>query len=163
MSILTKGSFEFISHGDEQTRRLGMRLGTLIRPGLLICLQGDLGAGKTTFVQGLASGWGSLDQVSSPTFQLVNQYNKGKDSLYHLDMYRIANADEAQELDTDTMLEKGCVVIEWPEVMAHLLPAERIWIKIEHLDETKRVLTFTSTGIKESALMNEYHDQMMGK
>jgi len=74
MPILDPNSMEFISRSAEQTRRVGMRLGTLLQTGDVICLIGDLGSGKTTFVQGLASGWGSLDPVSSPTFVLVNVY-----------------------------------------------------------------------------------------
>ena len=74
MPILDQHSFEFISRSTEQTRRLGMRLGALLRSGDVICLAGELGSGKTTLVQGIASGWGSLDQVTSPTFVLVNVY-----------------------------------------------------------------------------------------
>ena len=163
MTILKAGSFEFISHGDDQTRRLGMRLGTLLHSGNLVCLQGELGAGKTTFVQGVAAGWGSLDQVSSPTFQLVNQYGKsGGAILFHLDSYRIANLEEAEQLDIDTMLEIGPVVLEWPEMMEGILPEDRIWIKIEHLDETKRMFTFTATGSQPIQLLEHFHNNLKG-
>jgi len=74
--ILDQNSFEIISRSSEQTRRVGMRLGALLKPGDVVCLQGDLGAGKTTLVQGIAAGWGSLDSVSSPTFVLVNLYRR---------------------------------------------------------------------------------------
>jgi tRNA threonylcarbamoyladenosine biosynthesis protein TsaE len=70
--ILVPNTVEFTSRSPEQTRRLGVRLGTLLQPGSLVCLAGDLGSGKTTLVQGVAQGWGSLDQVSSPTFVIVN-------------------------------------------------------------------------------------------
>src|SRR5690606_20946296 len=86
MPILMSQSMEFISRSAEQTRRAGMRLGGLLQPGDVIGLVGDLGSGKTTLVQGIAAGWGSLDQVSSPTFVLVNVYRRpDQGKLYHLD------------------------------------------------------------------------------
>ena len=114
MPILDQHSFEFISRSAEQTRRLGMRLGALLRSGDVICLVGELGSGKTTLVQGIASGWGSLDQVTSPTFVLVNVYRGGDGQrLYHLDAYRLKDALEAEDLDMDVMLEGGLLVVEW--------------------------------------------------
>ena len=77
-----------------------MRLGGLLRPGDILCLVGDLGSGKTTLVQGIVSGWGSLDPVSSPTFVLVNVYRHLENKrLYHLDAYRLSGAAEAEDLD----------------------------------------------------------------
>ena len=96
---------DFFSRSPEQTRRVGRRLGEALEAGDVICLQGDLGAGKTTFVQGVAQGWGSLDSVSSPTFILVNVYRRADQSqLFHMDAYRLDSAPEAEELDLDTML-----------------------------------------------------------
>ncbi|NUM48969.1 MAG: tRNA (adenosine(37)-N6)-threonylcarbamoyltransferase complex ATPase subunit type 1 TsaE, partial [Anaerolineales bacterium] len=104
---------EFFSRSPEQTRRIGIRLGGLLKPGDVICLQGDLGAGKTTFAQGLAQGWGSLDSVSSPTFILVNQYRRADGGrLFHLDAYRLDSVPEAEELDFDSMLNEGALIIE---------------------------------------------------
>ena len=76
MPILDSHTIEFFSRSPEQTRRIGMRLGSELKTGDVICLQGNLGAGKTTFVQGLAQGWGSIDAVSSPTFIIVNEYRR---------------------------------------------------------------------------------------
>ncbi len=90
MPVLDEHSLDFFSRSPEQTRRLGARLGAVLRPGDVICLQGDLGAGKTTFVQGVAQGWGSLDSVSSPTFVIVNEYRRADgDLLFHMDAYRL--------------------------------------------------------------------------
>ena len=98
MPILDANSVEFFSHGSDQTRRVGMRLGALLAPGDVICLSGELGAGKTTLVQGIARGWGSLDAVSSPTFVLVNMYRRpDRQVLSHLDAYRMRSAQEAEE------------------------------------------------------------------
>ena len=105
MPILDAHMIEFFSRSPEQTRRIGLRLGGLLKPGDVLCLQGDLGAGKTTFTQGLAQGWGSLDTVSSPTFILVNVYRRADGAqLFHMDAYRLETIPEAEELDLDSMV-----------------------------------------------------------
>jgi tRNA threonylcarbamoyladenosine biosynthesis protein TsaE len=86
MPILDDRNFEFFSHSPEQTRRLGIQLGKLLSQGDVICLEGNLGAGKTTLIQGLARGWGALDQVSSPTYVIVNEYGRPDgQTLFHVD------------------------------------------------------------------------------
>lgn len=157
MPVLSANSFDFYSHSPEQTRRLGMRLGEFLHPGDVICLQGDLGAGKTTFVQGIAAGWGSLDDVSSPTFVLVNVYRKAQGAeLYHFDTYRVESALEAEELDLDDMLSKGPLVIEWPERLLNILPEEKLWIKLEYIDENLRKITFIPGGDRHTRLLEEF-------
>ncbi len=146
MSLTTT---EFLSHSPAETRSVGTRLGALLLPGDVICLQGELGAGKTTFTQGLAQGWGSLDAVSSPTFIIVNVYRRENgDQLYHLDTYRLESAPEAEELDIDTMLMRGPLVVEWPERMQSVLPAERLWITLEHRDDDERQFRFEARGAR---------------
>src|SRR6266545_7010013 len=139
MPILDAHTMDFFSRGPEQTRRIGLRLGGALQVGDVICLQGNLGAGKTTFVQGIAQGWGSLDSVSSPTFIIVNVY-RGADSkqLFHMDAYRLDSTPEAEELDLDSMLAQGPLIIEWPERMDGLVPNERLWINLDHIDEEER-------------------------
>src|SRR5215212_12114108 len=123
MSILDAHTMEVFSRGPEQTRRIGMRLGGALQAGDVICLQGDLGAGKTTFVQGIAQGWGSVDAVSSPTFIIVNVYrDENQKQLFHMDAYRLDSTSEAEELDLDTMLAQGPLLVEWPERMTALIP-----------------------------------------
>ena len=139
MPILDSRAFEFFSRGPEQTRRLGIRLGALLRPGDLICLSGDLGAGKTTLVQGMAQGFGSLDAVSSPTFVIVNQYRRPDGAvLSHLDAYRLQNAYEGEDLDLYLMLERGALVVEWPERIEAALPADRLWVKLRYIAQEQR-------------------------
>ena len=145
---------DFFSRSPEQTRRIGMRLGGALQAGDVICLQGDLGAGKTTFVQGVALGWGSLDAVSSPTFILVNVYRRGDEArLFHMDAFRLDSTPEAEELDLDSMLNEGPLLIEWPERIDGLVPGERLWIKLEHVDEEEREMTFKSTGKRYDDLL----------
>src|SRR5512147_1529060 len=131
MPILDRQTLEFYSRSPEQTRRLGARLGSLLRIGDLVCLSGDLGSGKTTMVQGIAQGWGSLDAVSSPTFVLVNAYRRPDGpTLFHMDAYRLKDALEAEDLDLVLMLETGATVLEWPERIAPALPPERLWVDL---------------------------------
>lgn len=154
MSILDSYTTDFFSRSPEQTRRIGLRLGGALQAGDIICLQGDLGAGKTTFVQGLAQGWGSTDAVSSPTFILVNMYRRADHSqLFHMDAYRLDSTPEAAELDLDTMLADGALIVEWPERMASLIPAERLWIEFEHVAEEERQMKFKATGKRYAELL----------
>lgn len=163
MPVLPANAFDFLSHSPEQSRRLGMRLGAHLLPGDVICLQGELGAGKTTFVQGLASGWGSLDAVSSPTFVLVNLYRRSDGGqLFHFDTFRVESAPEAEELDLDSMLTNGPLVIEWPERMLGIIPAERLWIKLEYVDDDRRELTFLPTGQRYIDLLAEFRKSSFG-
>jgi tRNA threonylcarbamoyladenosine biosynthesis protein TsaE len=145
---------DFFSRSPEQTRRIGTRLGEVLQPGDVICLQGDLGAGKTTFVQGVARGWGSQDSVSSPTFILVNIYRRGDQArLFHMDAYRLDSTPEAEELDLDTMLVQGALLIEWPERIKALVPRERMWIGFEYVDEEEREMKFKSAGKRYDDLL----------
>jgi len=154
MSILDAHTMDFFSRGPEQTRRIGMRLGGALRVGDVICLQGDLGAGKTTFVQGIAQGWGSLDSVSSPTFIIVNVYRRGDEArLFHMDAYRLDSTPEAEELDLDSMLAQGPLLIEWPERMNGLVPDERLWVSLEHINEEEREMKFQASGKRYDNLL----------
>jgi tRNA threonylcarbamoyladenosine biosynthesis protein TsaE len=163
MPVLLANDFDFLSHSPEQTRRLGMRLGALLLPGDVICLQGELGAGKTTLVQGLAAGWGSLDAVSSPTFILINVYRRADGGqLFHFDTYRVESALEAEELDLDAMISAGPLVIEWPERMTGVLPAEWLWINLEYVDEDRRQLTFRPLGKHYENLLSRFRQTSFG-
>ncbi|HMN59764.1 MAG TPA: tRNA (adenosine(37)-N6)-threonylcarbamoyltransferase complex ATPase subunit type 1 TsaE [Anaerolinea sp.] len=163
MPILDSRTFEFISRSPEQTRRLGARLGTLLLPGDLVCLSGDLGSGKTTMVQGLAQGWGTLDQVSSPTFVLVNEYRRpDQQSLFHLDAYRLKNALEAEDLDLDRMLESGALVLEWAERIAQILPPERIWGDLRWLADEQRGMVISVRGARYEALLADFRQKVFG-
>jgi tRNA threonylcarbamoyladenosine biosynthesis protein TsaE len=163
MPILDAHAFEFFSKSPEQTRRLGMRLGALLQPGDLIGLQGDLGAGKTTFVQGAARGWGALDEVSSPTFVLVNVYRRADGAqLSHFDAYRIEKTSEAEELDLDVLLAAGPLFVEWPERVESILPAERLWASLEYESDEHRLLCFNAQGNRYKALLDALRQAVYG-
>lgn len=163
MPILAPHSLEIISRSTEQTRRVGMRLGALLQPGDLVCLVGDLGAGKTTLVQGIAAGWGSSDAVSSPTFVLVNVYRRlDTGRLYHLDAYRLSGVAEAIDLDLETMLASGPMVIEWAERIWGALPGEYLKIAMNYVDEDQRDMVVTVHGERYEALCAALHKQVYG-
>jgi tRNA threonylcarbamoyladenosine biosynthesis protein TsaE len=163
MPILNSHTLEFVSRSAEQTRRLGIRLGALLRTGDLVCLSGDLGAGKTTLVQGLAQGWGSLSHVSSPTFVLCNEYRRPDGQvLFHLDAYRLANAAEAQDLDLDEMLAGGAMAVEWPERILAALPANRLWLKLRYIADEQRGMVFLPEGSRYEQIVAEFRHQSFG-
>lgn len=163
MPILDAHMLEFFSRSPEQTRRIGLRLGSLLKLGDIICLQGDLGAGKTTFTQGLAQGWGSLDSVSSPTFIIVNQYRRADGSkLFHMDAYRLDSVPEAEELDLDSMLAEGALIIEWPERLGDLIPKEHLHIRLEHISEEHRQMNFHAHGKHYDNLIDSIRQSVVG-
>jgi tRNA threonylcarbamoyladenosine biosynthesis protein TsaE len=163
MPILDAYSFEFVSRSADQTRRLGQRLGGLLQTGDLVCLSGDLGAGKTTLVQGIAQGWGSLDPVSSPTFVLANGYRRTDDTLLnHLDAYRLNGPAEAEDLDLEMMIEKGPLVIEWAERIDAALPADRLAVLLRWAAEEQRVLFFRARGIRAQTILDSFRKWITG-
>jgi tRNA threonylcarbamoyladenosine biosynthesis protein TsaE len=163
MPILSAHSLEIISRSPEQTRRVGMRLGALLKPGDVVCLVGDLGAGKTTLVQGIAAGWGSLDPVCSPTFVLLNVYRRANGGrLYHLDAYRISGAPEAEELDLDVFLEKGPLVVEWAERIRPALPSDHLWTTLTWVDDSQRDLIFAAHGLRFQKMLAGFRKRVYG-
>ena len=163
--ILDPHSLECFSHSQEQTQRLGARLGELPHPGDLVCLEGGLGAGKTRFAQGVGRGWGVLETLTSPTFTLISEYQRPQDGawLYHIDLYRIASAEEAIGFGLEDYLDdEALILVEWPERVLPLLPAERLWIQIEMISETKRLLRMQATGERYQVLLRAFRERAFG-
>lgn len=164
MPILDINSLEYISRSVEQTRRAGLRLGGLIRPGDVICLNGELGSGKTTLVQGIAAGWGSLDPVSSPTFILINVYRRPYgQTLYHLDAYRIVDPIEAEDLDLNYILDHSPLVVEWADRIHKVLPEQNLTINLRYVNEEQRDLVYTAYGDRYIDILHQFHRQVYGK
>jgi tRNA threonylcarbamoyladenosine biosynthesis protein TsaE len=163
MPILDSHSLEIISRSAEQTRRVGMRLGALLQPGDLVALVGDLGSGKTTLVQGIAAGWGSLDPVSSPTFVIVNVYRHSNGlRLFHLDAYRLNGSTEALDLDLDLMLDQGPMIVEWAERVQSALPEQGLWVHMSYIDEVQRDLMFSGRGQYYEELLSRFRKLVYG-
>lgn len=114
----------------------GERLGQAIRPPLLIAIEGDLGAGKTTLTRAICRGYGVTSDVTSPTFTLVHEYSAPRSKVYHLDLYRIGSAREVETLGWDEMLqENALVIVEWPDRAGSLMPRGHVPISLSHLPE----------------------------
>ncbi len=135
-----------------QTEAVGARLGRLLAPGDLVLLEGELGAGKTTFTRGVARGAGYKGRVSSPTFALAHVYRGKRLTVHHLDMYRLAG-DDASEVGLDDLLRdpRGAVVVEWPGAVAAGWPKERLEVSLAHSKDGRR-LRFKARGARAKAL-----------
>jgi tRNA threonylcarbamoyladenosine biosynthesis protein TsaE len=131
----------------EETRRLAVALAPTLVPGDVIVLAGDLGAGKTTFVQGLAVGLGIVEKVTSPTFILMKEYLGGRFPLMHMDIYRLGRVQEVIDLGYDEFLDPSYVVaVEWGDMVEPLLPQEHLKVELRHEGGDERTVTLTAKG-----------------
>ena len=139
----------FVTHSADETRALGAKLAQAIAPGVCLCLYGDLGAGKTTFVQGLLDGLGATPPYTSPTFVIMKQYDlsvptaSSIERVYHADAYRV----EAHDFETLGFSEwcadpNGIVILEWPERVANIIPQDAIKISFISKSENEREIIF---------------------
>jgi len=146
---------EMTTAGASGTRAAGEALGRLLRAGDYVCLEGELGAGKTTFVQGMARGLGVADAyVTSPSFALVNEY-KGRFPFYHIDLYRLSGPEDLEDIGFTEFPGVGVAAVEWPERATGLLPDERLDIKVEYAGPEGRKLTFRALGKRYESLLEE--------
>lgn len=140
---------EFIVDSVEKTLNIGEQFGALVKEGDIICINGDLGAGKTHFTKGLAKGLGINDYITSPTFNIVNEYN-GRLKLYHFDVYRVNDPDEIAAIGFDDYIFSDSVsVIEWSNYIDELIPLERINLtitKLPELGDNYRKIVINSIG-----------------
>lgn len=139
-------------------------MGELIHAGAVVCLEGDLGAGKTTLAQGIARGWGSLDPVTSPTFVLIQQYRRADQTvLYHVDAFRLRDVEEGRALGLEEIMDGGSpVMIEWPEKVRQLIPEDRLWIGLSWVDESRRRLQIRASGDRYERLLKDYRKAAVG-
>lgn len=148
--ILGPDSLEVLSRDAEQTHRVGVLLGQLLRGGEVICLEGPLGVGKTVLAQGIGTGWGALSPLLSPSFVLVREHRRASDSqrLLHVDFYRLQEPHEARTLGLEEWLEDAStvVVVEWPERATEILPPQRLWVRIEFANGNRRRLLCVAQG-----------------
>jgi tRNA threonylcarbamoyladenosine biosynthesis protein TsaE len=146
---------QIISNSPEDTQRLGKRLGELAQVGDVFLLVGRLGTGKTCLTQGIARGLGIEGGATSPSFVIVKEYY-GRLPLYHIDLYRLDQTEEVLELGLDEYLYgNGICVVEWAEKGLNVLPQEHLLIKLEHISENKRRLSFEPEGEHHLNLVSE--------
>lgn len=131
---------EFISHSPEETEKFAYDLAGKITPPRVICLTGDLGAGKTAFTRGFARYFGIEKGVSSPTFIIMHRY-AGSEIINHYDLYRIADFDELLDIGFEEQIESGISIIEWPDNFMEYLPEDKIVIKITRISDSERLIS----------------------
>ena len=148
--------FERKTKSPEETAKLAAAVARRIQAGTVLCLEGDRGAGKTLFVQSLARALGVTDEVTSPTFNLMNIY-EGRMPVYHFDLYRLETEEELDEIGFYEYADEpeGWVVIEWPDKFPDSLPEDYIQIKIERMGDQARKLVFSLTGERDKKLFEE--------
>ncbi|MBE5812375.1 MAG: tRNA (adenosine(37)-N6)-threonylcarbamoyltransferase complex ATPase subunit type 1 TsaE [Clostridiales bacterium] len=127
---------QYISNSEQETYEIACNLASQITNNVVICLNGEMGAGKTVFVRGFAS-YFNITDTSSPTFTIVNEY-KGNRDVYHFDVYRLADEDEFYDIGGEEYFEKGICIIEWSKIIEDALPKNRIEVTIEKIDENQR-------------------------
>jgi tRNA threonylcarbamoyladenosine biosynthesis protein TsaE len=154
-------TFKFISKSLKDTERFGKTLGRLIKSADIICLFGDLGAGKTTLTKYVASSLRiNQDDVSSPTFVLMNIYD-GKIPIYHFDLYRLDNEDQIVELGYEEFFYgDGLSIVEWADKLGTLLPKEYLEIKLEHKNENERSIKCCAHGLRYKNILNSVKEKL---
>ena len=136
--------YQITTRSAEETMSLGQKFVALCKPGSTFCLTGDLGAGKTTLVRGIAKALNIKSVVQSPTFNIMKVYFDGDRPLIHIDAYRLADVDTDIGLDEYIGYETGLTVIEWPDYIKDLIPEDTSTISIINMGETKRQITIES-------------------
>lgn len=145
--------FQYISNNTDETKEFAKKLASSLQPGDVIALEGDLGAGKTTFTKGLAEGLEITKNVNSPTFTIIKEY-KGTMPLYHMDVYRLENSDE--DLGFEEYFEgTGVTVVEWAHLIKDQLPPELLTIYLTHNNEGSRNIKLVPAGKRYEELCKE--------
>ena len=141
-------TYKFVSNSEQDTKAFAKKLASKLSKGDVVVLTGELGAGKTKFTEGFLSYFGLENEISSPTFTIVNEYKNDKTTIYHFDVYRLENSDEFYAIGGEEYFEKGICIIEWGELIKDALPENYINISFEkdNEDESIRILTIETYG-----------------
>ncbi len=141
--------YKVITYSEEETIELAQNIESEKFKNMVICLDGELGVGKTVFTKGFAQAMAITEEITSPTFNIIKEYTSGELPLYHMDVYRVDNNVEELGLE-EYYTKKGVTIIEWSELIADYLPTNRLEIKVRasNEDEEKRIFTITAYGKK---------------
>lgn len=141
-------NIKIISNNQEETKQLAKKFAKFLSKGDIVVLTGELGAGKTKFVEGFLENFNLQNEISSPTFNIVNEYVNDNISIYHFDVYRLLDSDEFYSIGGEEYFERGICLIEWGEIIEDILPKSyiHITIKKDNSNENKRIITFTNVG-----------------
>ena len=146
--------YRITTKSEEETMEIAENIESEKFPNMIICLIGDLGSGKTIFTKGFANSLGIEENITSPTFNIINEYTGGEAPLYHMDLYRLDG--DVRNLGLDEYFSKdGIVIIEWADMIEDYLPEERLDIKFKVVDEDTRILIFKPYGKKYEDLCED--------
>lgn len=148
---------KFVSKSENDTIEFANNLASLLKNGDIIVLSGDLGSGKTKFTQGILRHFGLEDEISSPTFTIVNEYHKDEINIYHFDVYRLSDSDEFYAIGGDEYLNNGICIIEWGEIIEDILPNDYIKINFtkDVENENYRTLELIANGTNSQNILNQ--------
>jgi len=149
--------FNFVSHNENETKKIASLLASKLQRGDIVVLSGDLGSGKTKFTEGFLSYWGLENEISSPTFTIVNEHNKDNTNIYHFDVYRLNDLDEFYAIGGTEYFQNGICIIEWGELIEDILPQNYIKINFskDENDDYIRYLDFNVYGKKLTNILKE--------
>ena len=149
--------FNFVSHNENETKQIAKKLASKLQNKDIVVLSGDLGSGKTKFTEGFLSYWGLENEISSPTFNIVNEHNKDNTNIYHLDVYRLENKGEFYAIGGTEYFSTGICVIEWGELIEDILPNNYIKIKFskDESNDSIRYLNFKAYGERLEKVIEE--------
>jgi tRNA threonylcarbamoyladenosine biosynthesis protein TsaE len=134
---------QIVTKSEKETENLGRELAAKLGPQSIVALYGDLGAGKTAFVRGLARGLGIKKKVLSPTFTIVNELSENGKTLIHFDMYRLSGSDELFDIGWEDYLQRDCIIaVEWSEIVDDIYTGDEIRVRIEKLGDNERRISF---------------------
>lgn len=154
-------NYTFYSNSEKDTLNFGKKLASYLKPKDIIVLTGELGAGKTKFTEGFLSYFGLENEISSPTFTIVNEYCKNDINIYHFDVYRLEDSSEFYEIGGEEYFEKGICLIEWGELIKDALPKDYLEITFskntDNGNENSRILNLTSHGSKFDKLIENFN------
>lgn len=146
-------NYKYTSRSEEDTLELAENIESEKFPNMVICLEGELGSGKTVFVKGFAHALGIEENITSPTFNLVKEYENGELPLYHMDVYRLEGACDTVGVD-EYFYKGGVSIVEWSDLICDCLPEERLIIRFKVIDENTRILIFEPHGKQYEDLCN---------
>ncbi len=153
--------YTFISNSEGETKKLATLFANELNNGDIIVLSGELGSGKTKFTEGFLSYFGLEEEISSPTFTIVNEYQKNDINIYHFDVYRLASIDEFYAIGGEQYFDNGICIIEWGEIIKEALPSNYIHLSFERdlINEEKRIINIKTVGDKYNNLIKKVYER----
>lgn len=140
--------YSFISNSENDTKQFSKKLAKLLKKGDILVLTGELGCGKTKFTEGILSYFGLEDEISSPTFTIVNEYKKNDINIFHFDVYRLSDSEEFYAIGGEEYFDNGICIIEWGEIIQDAIPNDYLEVKFFKEDDNKRKICIIPHGKK---------------